>query len=137
MTMILNISFEGGKTKRITEGKVTKLYDDITIQLMNGFHYYEFTGNNGEKVFINLKKITDIKLEHNDHLKYGEFVVQTVDGGEYCAQGKEAKKAHDVLKDAISSGLKSMTFRDSEDSYSTTIMIDKITKFMYVKGEEE
>lgn len=136
MTMILKISFEGGETKRVTKGNVTELYDDLTITMLNGFNYYEFTGNNGEKVTINLKKITDVKLEQNDHLKYGEFVVQTVDGGEYFAQGKEAKKAHDALEAAISSDRKSMTFKNAEDSYSTTIMLDKITKFFYVKGEE-
>lgn len=135
--MILKISYEGGHTKRISKGKVTELYDDLTNHMINGFNYYEFTGNNGEKTTINLKKITDVKLEHNDHLKYGEFVVQTVDGGEYHAQGKEAKKAHDALEAAISSELKSMTFKNSEDSYSTTIMLDKITKFFYVKGDKE
>lgn len=137
MTMILIISYESGKTKKVTKGKVTELYDDLTKHMLNGFNYYEFTGNNDEKTIINLKKITDVKLEHNDHLKYGEFVVQTVDGGEYHAQGKEVKKAHDELEAAISSGAKSMTFRNAEDSYSTTIMIDKITKFIYVKGDEE
>lgn len=60
--MILKISYEGGHTKRISKGKVTELYDDLTNHMINGFNYYEFTGNNGEKNHYQPKKDNRCKI---------------------------------------------------------------------------